>query len=87
MRIITTFILLLSVIMLPWYITAPCIVLAVLYFNEYYEALVAGIAFDALYGVSVPYLSHMAILGSLFFSGVFCIVEFLKPRLRFYLTA
>ena len=86
-RIITTLALFFSVIMFPWYVTAPCVIAAMFYFSEYYEALAAGFLFDALYGVPLPYLAHTAILGSFFFFFLFFLVELIKPRLRFYIQA
>jgi len=83
-RIIADFILFVSVFLSPWFITAPLGLIFLLYFYRYYEAIFAALMLDALFGLATPHLLNTPYIFTLFFSALFLVGEFLKPRLRFY---
>lgn len=60
-RIFVTIVLLVLAVMLPWWVAALGTVAALFYFPAYYEAVLLGLLFDAMYGsyVLFPMLPYV----------------------------
>ncbi len=83
-RIIVDCILIISAFFFPWWIPMLAGLIAVFYFNSYYEIVVLGVIIDSLYNASVPrFYNIQFVLTLTSILVVFC-VGALKERLRFY---
>jgi hypothetical protein len=79
-RIIAGIFIFLALVLLPWWMTFIFLLIAVIYFNFYYEAVFAGFLLDSLYG-SPNFFSKF--IFTLIFGLLILVIEFLKKRLRF----
>lgn len=79
-RIGSTLVLMGSVVLFPWWVAAVCAVWFSWFFPRYYEVIIAGFLFDALWGTPAGYVGGFA--GTV--TAVFIIVCFtiLKQRIR-----
>lgn len=78
-RILADIALFLSIVLLPWWISAPALIAALFYFESYYESIFGGFFIDSLYMLSnknffaaFPFTLGLAIL--------FCASYTLKDR-------
>lgn len=80
-RIIANSIIFLSIFLLPWWVATVFLLVAVFYFNTYYEVLLWAVLLDGLY-VSPEHLFGVTFL--LYASVVFLVSFPIKRRLKFY---
>lgn len=83
-RLGATLLLFVSVLFAPWYVTASFAVLFVLFFNRFFEVVLAGLMFDALFGIAVEKFSGFPFVGMTFAIVILILSVFLKKRLAFY---
>jgi hypothetical protein len=83
-RILAIFILLLSVLFWPYYISLILGIIFLIYFRLFWEAPVLFLISDLLFGVSTPHLFGFTYL--FFLIGILSLyaIENLKRELRFY---
>jgi len=82
-RLIADLILLISVVLLPWWLSAPIAIIFLFVFDSYYEILIAGLIIDSLYPHSfiIPRIS----IGFTFLAAVVFLASFpIKRNLKFY---
>ena len=83
-RIIADLFLLISILILPFWVSIISVIIFALYFNRYYELLIAALFIDILYGVEQSrFLYSVSVT---FTTGILLlvIIEFLKTKLKFY---
>lgn len=83
-RIIANVILLLLIFVAPWWVVLICAAGATLYFERYYEILIAGLCMDALFGAPFAplYGIQFIFLGAT--ALILLLIELVKPRLRIF---
>lgn len=75
--------LLLSVAAFPWWLTLGFMLLLLITARAY-EVLLWGFVLDAVYGAPIRQFAGIPALFTLSAAAAFVVVEFVKPRLRFY---
>ncbi len=84
LRIIIDCILILSAFFVPWWIPMLGGLIAIVFFNSYYEIVVLGVILDSLYNASIPrFYQFQFVLTLTSILAVFCIGA-IKERLRFH---
>ena len=83
-RLITGLIILACIIWGYWWVAWILAIAALFFFPIYFEILVAGILYDALYGIALPELFHMRCMFTLIAFILFFASLFLKKRLIAY---
>ncbi len=81
-RIITFFILLLALGTMPFWIYMPAIVIAVMFFPFYFEAIILGFLVDVLYGSHISSGLSFVFPFTLFLSVFIIIILPIRERLR-----
>jgi hypothetical protein len=54
------------------------------YYRRYYEALVAGLALDVLYGAPTTIFFGFQFVFTLLFAVLFVVMHYVKTKLRWY---
>lgn len=83
-RIGATFLILFSVLFLPFIFTVLFALCAILYFKNYYEAILVLFLSDLIYGASETRYFHMYFVGAIVTTITLFTMEALKTRLKFY---
>lgn len=76
-RIIYSIILILSAFLLNWWIVSILAIVGLFYFDNYFEAVIAGLIIDSLYGAVLTFYGFEFV-----FTVFFLIVSFLISRFR-----
>ena len=84
MRIGASFLILLSILFLPFICTVIFAFLAILYFRSYYEVIGLFLISDFLYGAGETRYWNIYFLGALSATIVLFAFELLKTKLKFY---
>lgn len=82
-RIISYFVLLASILSMPWWLSLVLVGAFLFYFNKYYEAVFFALLSDIVYATPVAKLNGFVLVS---FSIVFLLtflIEFLKKRMSF----
>lgn len=66
---------------MPWWLFSILCLVAVFYFNDYYEVLVAGLLIDSLYNTSPHFWGFAWSISAVV---IFLVSFSLKKRLKFY---
>lgn len=82
MRIVCNIALILSVLYLPWWVTACMVIVSGILVVRCYEVIVYGILFDVLYGTSFGVHGY-SYVGTTFTAAVFFITLIARTRLAF----
>ncbi len=80
-RFILDTILFLAIMQGWWFVAIPVALIGMLRFEWYFEVLIAGIAYDSLFGL-VPGHGVLSYIGILFSLGMFLIMILLKKVMR-----
>jgi cell shape-determining protein MreD len=80
MRILFNIALAISILFFPWWVVAPLMITACAFVPRMYEAVLYGIAFDALYATSFG-IHGFAFFGSAFSAMTLAATFFLRSRL------
>ncbi len=81
-RIVTILLILLSVLILPWYITIMFSILAAFYFERFYEFILIAFFLNSLYvGSGFSWDGYLFIILATF---IFIFIEWIKTKLVFY---
>jgi len=67
----------------PW-VTFFCVTVALFYFKNFYEAIVAGVLFDMLYGISLEKFFHIQWVTTFLFLFLYFAINYLKRYSRFH---
>ena len=79
-RILSTVVLIIAIVILPYWLYVPAIVAAIIYFRFYWEGLFLGFGIDLLYGAGGGILGYPFALSAL----VLILISLpLRERLRF----
>ena len=84
-RLLANVLLCLAVFMVPWWVVALIALVALIAFERFYEALIAGVIMDALF--SMPTTASFPAWSFVFFAGsaiAFLLVELAKRRMRVF---
>ena len=83
-RILASFILLFSILFMPFWVSVILALAGMIYFHIYFEAILLFILSDILYGLPEAKFSNM-IFVSFIVSTIFLIgIEMIKKKLKFY---
>ncbi len=82
LRIFTGIVLFLSILFLPWWVSAVIAISAVFFFKSYYEIIAAGFLIDALYGAPRAWFFDLSVIGGVFAVVAFFLIQWLKRRIR-----
>jgi hypothetical protein len=83
-RISASIVILLSLLFMPFWLSAVLAVGAMLYFNMFWEAVILFLLSDLLYGVSEPRLFNTTYATFIISVFALAIIEFIKKRTIFY---
>lgn len=78
-RIISFFILLLAIVLLPYWFYVPGILVAMIYFHFFWEGVVLGFVIDILYGYGTGFSQYPFALSAL---AILLIMLPIRDRLR-----
>ncbi len=67
----------------PW-VTLLCVIAALFYFKDFYEAIVAGVLIDMLYGVPLENFFHIQWIMTFLFLCIYFAINRLKQYTRFH---
>lgn len=84
MRILSSIVLFLFLIYMPFWAVFLMLVSLILLFNEYYEALFLGFIGDLIYAPEALLSNAYALQYFITFTIALIVIEMLKTRLRFY---
>ena len=82
-RISASFILLLSVLFMPWWISVILALVGIIYFHYFWEAVALAIVSDLLFGVPETKFYNMVFISFLFTIIALLLIEFIKKKTRF----
>jgi hypothetical protein len=77
-------ILLTTVIVAPWWVVCSLVLVGLFAFTHYYEALLAGVALDGLYGISGGAVGPRTFLFFAVCTVMLVAVEVAKTRMRLF---
>ncbi len=84
LRVLTSIILLVSVLFMPFWVSVILSLLGIIYFRYYFEAALILLISDVLYGVPEPKFFDMVFISSITAIIGIVLTEFIKKKLRFY---
>lgn len=84
LRIISLFVLLFSVLFLPFWVTGILAICGIIYFNIFIEGPIILLISDLLYGVKEIKLFNIHFFSFLLIILLLIIIELLKKKLKFY---
>lgn len=84
LRMSVTLLLLLSILFLPWWITASLSFLAMLYFDAYFEMLIVALIFDSLYSADVQKFAGYQFVSVTITLVLLILLMYIKKRFSFY---
>jgi len=84
LRLILSFALLISIIIFPFWLNIIFAIFLTLYFDQYYEVIVAGFLLDFTYSIPIESFFGFRFIYALIFTIIFLISGPLKLRLRRY---
>lgn len=83
-RFLVSLLVVASVIFMPWWFTISALIIAILYYNHYYEALIISLMYDALYGAELNRFNDIPLMVTLGTVVFIAITLFIKRRLSIY---
>jgi len=83
LRLFLNLCLLVSVFLFPWWLSVAFMGLLLITARAY-EIIFWGFIIDLLYGASIPRFMNVPFVFTLGSAALFCLVEYIKPRLVFY---
>lgn len=83
-RILADLALLVSVVLLNFWITLVGAMAAIFYFKNFYEAIAIGIMIDLLYGVPLERFFHIPYMATIIFVVLYAAAHELKQLMRVY---
>ncbi len=74
---------LVSIFILPWWVTVAFMIVFMFIFEEYFEIMIFGIMFDVVYGVPgiFPFSAYIFTISSIVF---YLFIHYLKKRIIIY---
>jgi len=84
LRVISFFILLLSILFLPFWISVILALAGMIYFHIFWEAILLFFLSDLLYGINASKNSPLILISFFVSIIVLVIIELIKTRLNFY---
>jgi hypothetical protein len=83
-RVLTNILLIFAVAMAPWWIVAGVVLVSLFAFRYFYEALVAGIALDSLYGAPRVMFGVRVFVFLAAFALALVLIEVAKTLMRMF---
>ncbi len=83
-RILVDILLILSIFFFPWWLTLGLSLIALFYFDNFYEILFLGIGIDSLYNATIAIYHPVEFVATIIAIVLFVGVTILKNRLRLY---
>ncbi|MDD5721337.1 MAG: hypothetical protein PHT16_02740 [Candidatus Pacebacteria bacterium] len=84
LRVLAFFLLLLSILFMPWWVSAILALGGMIYFNKFFEAAVLFLLSDLLFGAKEAKFNNMIFVSFIMTVIIFIIVEIMKKKLKFY---
>ena len=86
-RILFDILILLSLFLVPWWVTGILCVIGAFIFNDFYELVIAGLIMYSLYGVGSPRWIASTVWLPVMLIAVFFLISWLKKSIIFYKKA
>jgi hypothetical protein len=83
-RVITDIALFISLFIFPWWFVVVLAVIALFFFNSYYEVIFLGVIIDSLYNAPIARFHGFEFVVTIAMVLLYILAEVLKRRLRFY---
>jgi len=83
-RILTSLLLLLSILFMPWWVSVILALAGMIYFNVFWEAVVLFLLSDLLWGVREAKFHNMIFISFILTTIILIIIEIIKKKLKFY---
>jgi hypothetical protein len=84
LRIIASFLLLISILFMPFWLSIVLALVSMVYFSIFWEATVLFLLSDLLYGVKEAKFSGMIFISFIVALIVLVLIEIIKKKLKFY---
>ncbi|HEY4486918.1 MAG TPA: hypothetical protein VJB70_04270 [Candidatus Paceibacterota bacterium] len=84
LRIIAQFIMLFSLLFLPWWVTALCGIVFLFFITSFYEIIFWGFLGDVLYGTQITSLYNFSYLMTVGALVLFVLMQYAKKEMRLY---
>ena len=85
-RILASFLLLLSILFLPFWISVILALAGMIYFNIFWEAVILFLLADLLIGVQEAKFYNIIFVSFIISNIILVIIEIAKRKLKFYTT-
>jgi len=83
-RILASFLFLLSILFMPWWVSVILGLAGMIYFNKFFEAAVLFLLADLLFGVREVKFHNMIFVSFIITTIILIIIEVVKKKLKFY---
>jgi hypothetical protein len=83
-RILASFLLLLSILFMPFWVSVILALALMIYFNVFWEAVILFLLSDLLFGVREAKFNNMVFVSFILSTFVLIIIEIVKKKLKFY---
>lgn len=83
-RILASFLLLLSILFMPWWVSVILAVALMICFNVFWEAVVLFLLLDLLCGVREAKFHNIIFISFIMTTIILIIIEVIKKKLKFY---
>lgn len=84
LRILVSFLILFSVLFLPFWVSFLLVLFAIFYFHFFWEGILLFFISDLLYGIKEERLFNLTLLSSILIGLMLLIIEFLKTKMKFF---
>lgn len=81
LRAVVAILLLLSIVLLPWWVTVTLGVVSIVFFNLWYFAIMGGLVMDLAFGTPIALLGGFAYVYTCLFVGLSLLAMVLRGRM------
>ena len=83
-RILTSCLILISVLFFPFWISILLAILAIVYFNFYWEAIVLFFISDLMFGIKEVRFINVSLVSTIIVMIILVLTDLIKKKLKFY---
>jgi hypothetical protein len=84
LRILASFLILISILFWPFWVSAILALLGIIYFRVFWEAIVLFFISDLLFGIGENRFWNITLVATIFIVILLLLVEFIKRKLKNY---
>jgi len=85
-RVLINAFIFISIFYLPWWVTTIVVLSGVIFFKNFYEAILAGLIIDMIYGAKTVEFANIWFVFTASYTGVYVLSNYLKKNIRLYET-